>query len=64
MSQKSGVTYVICYIYARFEVDSDDSLPLEKTLILHNMIILLKSVFYKEHYNVLLEKCLYQLPEK
>ena len=43
----------------------DDSLPLEKTLTLHNVIILIKSVFnkYQNHYyyNKSLEKCLYQL---
>ena len=40
-------------------------LPL-KTLALHNVIILIKSVFnkYQNHYyyNILLEKCSYQLP--
>ena len=40
-------------------------LPL-KTLALHNVIIVIKSVFNKDqshnYYNILLEKCSYQLP--
>ena len=34
ISQKSGVTYVFSH-YARIKVDSYDSLPIEKMLILH-----------------------------
>ena len=39
---KSGVTYAFSHIYARIKVDSYDSLPLEKTLTFHNVIILIK----------------------
>ena len=58
MSQKSGITYVISHNYARIKTDSFDSLPLEKTLNLHYVIILIKSVFNKNqnhyHYNTFL----------
>ena len=54
--------------YAKIKIDSYDSLPLEKTLTLHNVIILIKSVFNKNqnhyYYKIFLEKCLYQLAEK
>ena len=38
--------------YTRIRIDSYDSLPLEKTLTLHNVIILVKPVFDKnqKHY--------------
>ena len=48
------------------QVDSYDSLPPEKTLTFH-VIIILKSVFNKDknnyYYNIFLEKGLYQLPK-
>ena len=48
------------------QVDSYDSLPLEKTLTFH-VIIFIKSVFNKDknnyYYNIFLEKGLYQLPK-
>ena len=54
--------------YAKIKIDSYDSLPLEKTLTLHNVIILIKSVFNKNqnhyYYKIFLEKCLYELAEK
>ena len=67
ISQKVvGITYVISHNYARIKVDIYDSLPLEKTLTLHNVIILIKSVFNKtqNHYyhNMFLEKDSYQVP--
>ena len=40
ISQKSGVTYVFSH-YARIKVNSYDSLPIEKMLILHNVIALI-----------------------
>ena len=67
VSQKSGITSVISHNYARIKVDSYGSLPLEKTLTLHNVIILIQSVFNKNqnHYydNIFLEKNSYQVPE-
>ena len=45
-----------------------DSLPLEKMLIFHKIIIHIKSVLNKDqnhcYYNMFLEKCFYQLVQK
>ena len=63
---ESGITYAISHYYAEIKVDSYDSLPLEKTLTFHNVIILIKSVFNKDRnnccYNIFLAKALYELP--
>ena len=68
IGQKSSITYVIFYNYARIKIYSFDSLPLEKTLTLYNVIILTKSVFNKNqndyYYNISLEKFLYKLAKK
>ena len=52
--------HVISHIYTKIEVHSDDSLPLEKTIAFHNVIILMKPVFNKNEntycYNIFLEK--------
>ena len=65
LNLKSVTTYVSSHYFEKVKVDSYDSLPIEKTLTLHNVIILIKSVLnkYQNHYyyNILLEKCLYQL---
>ena len=47
---RSGIIYVISYNHAKIKVDSYDSLPLEKTLTFH-VIILIKSVFNKDENN-------------
>ena len=64
---KSGISYVIFYNYEKIKVDSCDSLSLEKTLTLHNVIILIKSVFKKDknncYYYTFLEKGWYELPK-
>ena len=44
---KNDITCIISHNYARIKINSYDSLPLEKTLTLHNVIILIKSVFNK-----------------
>ena len=44
---KSGITYVIFHSYGKIKVDSYDSLPLEKTMTFHNVIIVIKSVLIK-----------------
>ena len=49
--RKSGITYVFSHNYAKVEVDSYDSLPLEKTLTFHDVVILIKSVFNKDQNN-------------
>ena len=65
ISIKSGIKDIISHYFVKISFDSYDSLPIPKTLTLHNVIILIKSVFdkYKNHYNykILLEKCLHQL---
>ena len=48
---KGGMTYVISRDNARIKMDSYDSLPLEKTLTFHNVIIHIKSVYNKDKYN-------------
>ena len=43
-SKKSGYTDSINHIFARIRVDSYNSLFIEKTLIFHNVIILIKAL--------------------
>ena len=62
--KKGGTTYAICH---KMNVDSYDSLPFEKKLTFH-VIILIKPVFNKDknynyNYNIFLEKGSYQLPK-
>ena len=48
----------------KIKFNSDDSLPLNKTLKLHNMTIIVRSVFEKDgqyYPQVFLEECLYEL---
>ena len=58
--KKSGITYSISHNFARIKIDSYNSLPIEKTLIFYNVMILIKSVVNKSknnyYYNILLEK--------
>ena len=58
---KSSIAHVFSSNYVKIKIDSDDDFALEETFTLHNVIILLKSVFNKDrsHYkfNILLEKC-------
>ena len=65
ISLKRSITCVFSYYYAKIKVDSYDSLPIEKILTLHNVIILIKLVLNKNknhcYYNMFLEKCSYQL---
>ena len=51
ISVKSDITYAISHNYAKIKVDSFDSLPLEKTMTFHNVIILIKSAFNKDKNN-------------
>ena len=68
ISAKSGIAYIISDSYGAIKVDSYDSLSLEKTVTLRNVIINVKSVWnkYKNNYyhNKFLEKALHELPEK
>ena len=68
ISVKSGITYIISHNYAKFKVNSYNSLPPEKTITFHNVTILITSVFSKNknnyYYNIFLEKGSYKLPKK
>ena len=58
---KTRITCIFFSISAKIKVDSYDSLPIEKTLTLHNVMIHIKSVVneYENHYyyKFVLEKC-------
>ena len=60
-SLKSGITYIFSDYFAKVKVDSSDSLPIEKILTFHNVIIHIKLVLNKDknhyYYNIFLEKC-------
>ena len=57
------MTYIFSHSFAKIKVDSYDSLPAEKRLTLHNVIIHIKSVLNKDknyyYYEIFFEKCLY-----
>ena len=68
ISLKSSIIYVFFLYFAKIKVDSYNSLPIEKALTFHNVIILIKPVLNKDknhyYYKMFLEKCSYQLAEK
>ena len=68
ISLKSSTPYMFSHYSAKIKVDSFDSLPTEKTLTFHNVIIHIKSVLNKDknHYcrKIFLEKCSYELAKK
>ena len=48
----------------KIKFNSDDNLPLDKTLRLHNLTIILRSVFQEDNKyypQVFLDECLYEL---
>ena len=57
ISKKSGITDTISH---NFAIDSYNSLPIEKTITFHNVIILIKSAVDRNkqnyYYNIFLEK--------
>ena len=63
ISLKSGIADIFSHYFAKIKVDSYDSLPIEKILTLHNVIILIKSVLNKDknhyYYKIFLKKCSY-----
>ena len=65
ISLKSSIAYNFSHYFAKIKFHSYDSLPIEKRLILHNVVILMKPVLNKDrsHYycRIFLEKCSYQL---
>ena len=44
ISVKDSRTYIISHNYAKINVKSHDSLPLEKTMTFHDIVVLIKSV--------------------
>ena len=66
VSLKSGITYIFSLYFAEININSYDSLPIEKILTLHNVTIHIKSVLNKDknhyYYNTFFEKY-YQLAE-
>ena len=62
------MTYAVSDNYAKIKVDYYDTLPLEKTMTVHNVITLIKSVWNKDknncYYNIVLDKALYDLLKK
>ena len=68
ISLKSGITYIFFHYFMKIKADPYDPLPIEKKLILHNVIIHIKSVLNKGknhyYYEIFLQKCFYQLAKK
>ena len=60
MTVNSGITYIISHNYAKIKVGSYNSLPLEKAMTFHDVIILIKLIFNKDkdkyYYNIFLDK--------
>ena len=54
ISEKSGTTYIIGHKCAKIKVDSYDSLPLENAMNVHDVSVLIKSVFNKHKSKILL----------
>ena len=68
ISQKSRITSVISHNFAKIKFELYDALPLEKTLKWHKFVILIKSVFNKDHscqykHDILWDKILLQKVE-
>ena len=65
---KNGITDVDSYSSAKIKINSDDDLPLEKMLTMHNVVRPLKSIFNENrsqyYYKMFLEKCSYKLAKK
>ena len=64
ISEKSGITGSGNHMLAKIIIDSYNSLPIEKSLTLNNVIIVTKSVFDKDknnyYYNIFLGKGSYR----
>ena len=59
---KSNISNVYSHNYTKIKINSDNDLPFEKkTLIMHNVVICIKSAFNQNHnhyyYKMFLEKC-------
>ena len=68
LNLKISITYTFSHYFAKIKVDFYDSLPIEKILTLHNVIIHIKSVLNKDknnyYYKIFLKRCSYQLAKK
>ena len=64
ISKKSGIAKSISHNFARIRIDSYNSLPFEKILTFHNIIILIKSAVNKDknnsYYNIFFKKGSYK----
>ena len=64
ISEKSGIVASINHNLGKIKIDSYNSLPIEKILTFHNVIILIKSVYNKNkneyYYNIFSEKGSYK----
>ena len=64
INEKSGIADSITHNFGAIKIDSYNSLPIEKILTFHNLIILIKSVVIKDKYNycynIFLEKGSYK----
>ena len=52
ISEKSGITYSISHNFGDINTDSYDSLPLEKTITFHDVIILINPVKIKISFSI------------
>ena len=68
ISLKCGIMYIFSHYFSKTRVHFHDSLPLEKILTLHNVIILIKLVLNKDknhyYYKIFSEKYSCQLSKK
>ena len=68
ISLKNIISYIFSRYFVEIKVDYYDSLPTEKRLSLHNVMILIKSFLNKDKYHyfckAFLEKCSNQLAKK
>ena len=63
ISEKTGITDSINHNYGKIRIYSNNSLPIEKILTFHNVLILIKLVVNESKnncYNMFLEKGLYK----
>ena len=44
---KSNISYVVSHKYTEIKINSIDDLPLEKAITMHNVIMLIKLVFFR-----------------
>lgn len=48
---KIDITHIVSHNSAKIKIDSNDNLPSEKTIIMHNVnvIVIIESVFFENH---------------